>query len=420
MSPSLRAFVTVTSLCAACSGSGSTSADSLGSTRGDAGNGPDGPSAQVADDDGGSASVDTPPDRPAEAGADAGEPSPDDDAGDAPALSGEPDRLITTLPEQAELDALAALAAQPISADERASADATAFVEQAAGSAVDAPLPSEAHGGRTAWVRLSWGFIVGQTPPAEPTWHDFAGSIAVSYGELSLLTTVSTPGPNEPAAARPEADVVAPQTDPRVLRFSSQIGSGTGSLYFLLTRPSLGPSTVAITVAGTTHLLPFERFLRDSSEAGGWDIPTGQVVIDTSVIRRTPVCYLETARGSGAVAYGGGSGSPLAAVTGTLTPTGGADEALQLSAQGTPVGAYGGLSGALAAGTLSAYYGREWLFTTFTRRGMIVGALPAASSDDALPLLLADYQGTELVGARVVQQVDCATSGASHDTPFVF
>jgi hypothetical protein len=419
MSPSLRAFVTVTSLCAACSGSGSTSADSLGSSRGDAGDGPDGPSAQAAND-GGSTGVDTPPDVPAEAGADAGVVAGGGLAGDAPALSAEPDRLVTALPEQAELDVLSALAAQPLSADERASADAVAFVEQAAGSSVDAPLPAEAHGGRTAWVRLSWGFIVGQTPPVEPTWHDFAGSVAVSFGEVSLLAAVSTPGTSEPAAARPEADVVAPQTDARVLRFSSRIGSGTGSLYFLLTRPSLGPSTVAITVAGTTHLLPFERFLRDSSEAGGWDIPTGQVVIDTSVIRRTPACYLETARASGAVAYGGGSGSPLARVTGTLTPTGGTAEALQLSAEGTPVGPYGGLSGALAAGTLSAYYGREWLFTTFTNRGMILGVLPAVSADAALPLLLADYQATDLVGARVVQQVDCATSGASHDTPFVF
>jgi hypothetical protein len=187
---------------------------------------------------------------------------------------------------------------------------------------VDAPVPAEAHGGRTAWVALSWGFIIGQTPPAEASWHDFSGSVAVSYGELSLLAAVSSPGPNEPSVARPEADAVAPQTDPRVLRFSSQIGSGTGSLYFLITRPSLGPSTVAITVAGTTHLLPFERFLRDSSEAGGWDIPIGQVEIDTTVIRRTPACYLETGSASGMVAFGPGAGSPLASFTGTLTPAG--------------------------------------------------------------------------------------------------
>jgi hypothetical protein len=69
---------------------------------------------------------------------------------------------------------------------------------------------------------------------------------------------------------------------------------------------------------------------------------------------------------------------------------------------------------------VSAYYGREWLFTTFTNRGMIVGALPTASANDAFPLLLVSYDGTRAVGARVVQQVDCATSGGSHDTPFVF
>ena len=92
--------------------------------------------------------------------------------------------------------------------------------------------------GREVVVNIRWGHLF--TTPAMWMWSDMSGFVAVSDGSIELVRPLRFEDPVA-GASRPRDDVVATQSDPRVLRFSSYVGPGNDGLLVRLRRPVVRP-----------------------------------------------------------------------------------------------------------------------------------------------------------------------------------
>jgi hypothetical protein len=286
----------------------------------------------------------------------------------------------------------------------------------------DDEIPAiEQRPGREATLMLRWGYLPGMSvPTTTSTWHDFSGYIAVGDGTVELLRALRWQGPSDPSAPRP-TDFVAPQTDPRVLRFRSSIGSGSDALLVRLRRPAVRPTVVAIAVAGDQRLYPLEIFLATRISSGGWQVPAGNVLLDSALPELTASCYKQLGTLAGTFAY-----SPteprtaLTSLAGTLTDEAGASLALVFQAIPELRGPYGAFTGSLGTdGTVvRGYYGRNWQFAAYDNAGIISARLED-SSGAVVGFITGGYGAGRFMGNRnAFRPADCDEPSATSQNLF--
>ncbi|HEX6245691.1 MAG TPA: hypothetical protein VFZ61_32425 [Polyangiales bacterium] len=328
---------------------------------------------------------------------------------------------VDTDPSAGELpEGVASAAAAAVSTEELGLAGARAF-EVAASGAVrpeDALLADQSGAGLTATLLIEWGYLPGMTPPAAPEWRDLSGYVAVGDGSIELVRPVRFHGPAEPGGPRPAVDGVAPQTDPRLVRFRSFIGTGHDGLLVRLKRTAIKPAVVALSVAGVVHYHTFEHFLAMRGESGGWAIPYGQVGTLCTISPSTG-CFVRTGTLSGSFTLRSSPNTALAGFSGEIARDDGARTPLTLQGGTALSGPYGALTGMLGSAPASGYFGRDWLFSNYTDDGIVVGMLGAAGGS-AQELFTGVYDRTQLRGATVFRSAACDEAGATRASPFRF
>lgn len=270
-------------------------------------------------------------------------------------------------------------------------------------------------------IVVRWGNLPPLEPPVVTEWADLGGYVAVSEGEIELVRALRWEGPSDPSDPRPRADVVAPQTDPRVLRFTSSIGSGSDGLLLRIRRPIIEPVILVVKVGTAVQTFPLEEHIATHIVSGGWDLPFGQVMIDAYIQRETVGCYAETGRLEGTWTYEGGNDqTAFDGFSGVMARPGGATEPLAFNATDLR-DRYGTFTGTLgsAGATVDGYYGRISIFGEFDRRGVVVGRITAASGE-VQELFAAYYEDGEVIGSNAFRRVSCDEPGAMHKSWFLF
>src|SRR5690606_31329603 len=108
---------------------------------------------------------------------------------------------------------------------------------------------------------IRWGTIPPASPPTVDAWADFGGFLAVSKGSIELVRPLRWASPQDPAVARPASEFVAPQTDPRLVRFRSFIGAGSAGFAVRVHRTTIRPVVLTLRVNGVTRSIPLEAFM---------------------------------------------------------------------------------------------------------------------------------------------------------------
>jgi hypothetical protein len=264
--------------------------------------------------------------------------------------------------------------------------------------------------GREVVVRIGWGYQFG--PPATWMWTDMSGFVAVSDGSIELVRPLRI----EDAAAgasRPREDFVAPQTDPRVVRFSSYVGSGSDGLLVRLRRPVVRPVILVVKVGANEHVYLFDRLFDSSKLLTNIDPESHALLVDGRHAPHGDLCYSVAGSLTGSFAIGTGSNPVPGALLGTFTPTTGSP--LQVVGDTTQsLLHYGAFNGSIGGTPFAGYWGRHELANGGpvlaavgadgdALRGVITGGWhPGASS--------ATFNGT--LSTRVA-----CTLGAAHDFP---
>ncbi len=338
-----------------------------------------------------------------------------------------PDVMAVTL-AHAELPAdLAEAAAVPVSEAEASAAGAVPYEvlteDVSAASAIPAVtcLP-----GLETEIVLRWGNLPPLPPPAATEWVDVGGYVAVSEGEIELVRALRWDGPSDPGAPRPRVDVVAPQTDPRVLRFSSSIGSGSDGLLVRIRRPVIEPVALEVKLGDAVQTYPLEEHMSLHIVSGGWDLPVGQAMIDAYLQRETAGCYAETGRLAGTWTYASqGGGTALDRFSGTIARAGGAMEPIAFEGAPDLAGPYGTFAGTAgsAGAAVDGYYGRHWLFGQYEPAGLVVGRIAepgVVGGSGEEEFFIALYDGNDLPGSVAFRRVACDAPGAEHESDFLF
>ena len=267
---------------------------------------------------------------------------------------------------------------------------------------------------------LRWGHLPPVEPPVVTEWADFAGYIAVSKGSIELVEALRWDGPTDPPAPRPRTDFVAPQTDPRFLRFTSSIGSGTDGLLLRIRRPIIEPVVLQIKLGPAVRVYPFEEHMSMHIVAGGWDLPIGQVEFDAALQGETAGCYARAGTLEGTWSYSSPGGTVLESFAGSILRDDGSSEPLSFGATGL-VGPYGTFAGTAGSGeaTVEGYYGRMWLFGDHDDRGNALGKVMNERGETRL-FFAALYEGNGLVGSVAFRRVPCDDPSAEHRNWFEF
>ena len=320
-------------------------------------------------------------------------------------------------------EAVASAASLPVGAAELTQSGARQYEPVTGFLPLGSALPaSDEPPGLTAVMLVQWGWLPGATPPMNPSeWRDLSGYLAVGEGSIDVVRAVRWNGPTEPSAARP-ASGVAPQTDPRFVRFASFIGAGSEGIVVRLHRPSIKPVVVTLSLAGAVRHYTFEFFLATRSNSGGWPIPYGQGMTETVAVPTTR-CYARTGEVTGTLTFRAApNNTAIQSFTGSVMRLDGSLEPLVWSASDVLSGPYGGWSGSVGASAKPArgYFGRYWLFSAYAREGMFMGQLGEDTSADGQELFTAYYDRTTVLGSSVFKPVACDTPGAIKGTPFLF
>lgn len=311
---------------------------------------------------------------------------------------------------QLPADLVAAAAAPLVDADATA-VGAKSFEAESdnVSSATVAPLvePTPA---RAMSLVIRWGTIPPALPPAVASWADFSGSLAVSRGSLEIVRPIRWPSAADPAVPLPASEFVAPQTDPRLVRFRSFIGAGSAGLALRVHRPTIRPTVLMLSVNGVTRQIPLEEFMSQSIVAGGWQVEIGNVQFDSSVTDEAAGCYLETGTLAGTWSYA--SGTTFASLGGSVARPDGGSEALSLSF-GEGRGPYGNYTGTLGASgaTVAGFYAIHSVFGTYAKEGRFIARVDAGGT--VQEYVTGAYDGAAASG-RLFRRVPCDTPGASH------
>jgi hypothetical protein len=267
---------------------------------------------------------------------------------------------------------------------------------------------------------LRWGHLPPIEPPVATEWADFAGYIAVSKGSIELVRALRWEGPTDPPSPRPRTDFVAPQTDPRVIRFTSSIGSGTDGLMLRIRRPVIEPVVLQIKLGPAVRVFPFEEHMSMHIVAGGWDLPVGQVEIDAALQSETAGCYARVGMLEGTWSYSSPGGTVLDRFNGSIVRDDGSRQPLRFAATGL-VGPYGTFAGTAGSGgaTVEGYYGRMWLFGDHDDRGNALGKVVDPSGETRL-FFTALYEESGLFGSVAFRRVACGSPSAEHRNWFEF
>ncbi len=270
-------------------------------------------------------------------------------------------------------------------------------------------------------ILLRWGHLPPIEPPVATEWADFAGYIAVSKGSIELVRALRWEGPTDPAAPRPRTDFVAAQTDPRFLRFTSSIGSGTDGLLLRIRRPLIEPVVLQIKLGPAVRVYPFEEHMSRHIASGGWDLPVGQVQFDAALQGQTAACYARVGMLEGTWTYASPGGTALERFVGSVVRDDGAREPLRFAATGLvgPYGTFAGTAGSGGVATVEGYYGRMWLFDDYDVRGNAVGKVMDARGETRL-FFTAIYEGDGLSGSVAFRRVPCDAPLAEHRNWFEF
>ncbi len=269
-------------------------------------------------------------------------------------------------------------------------------------------------------ILLRWGHLPPIEPPVATEWTDFAGYIAVSKGSIELVRALRWEGPTNPPSPRPRTDFVAPQTDPRVIRFTSSIGSGTDGLLLRIRRPVIEPVVLQIKLGPAVRVFPFEEHMSMHTVAGGWDLPLGQVEIDAALQSETAGCYARVGMLEGTWSYSSPGGTVLDRFNGSIVRDDGARQPLRFAATGLagPYGTFAGTAGSAGA-TVEGYYGRMWLFDDHDDRGNALGVVVDANGETRL-FFTALYEESGLFGSVAFRRVACGSPSAEHRNWFEF
>jgi hypothetical protein len=241
----------------------------------------------------------------------------------------------------------------------------------------------------------------------------------VSKGSIELVRALRWEGPTDPSVPRPATGFVAPQSDPRVVRFTSWIGSGTDGLLLRIRRPVIEPVVLQIKLGPAVRVYPFEEHMSRHIVAGGWDVPVGQVEFNAAQQPETAGCYARDGVLSGTWNYAGAS-TVLESFAGELERDDGTSEAVSFTASDL-VGPYGRFTGTIGSSgdRIEGYYGRMWLFGDYDDRGNVLARVVDASGETR-GFFIALYEGSGLVGAVAFRQVACDEPGAMHRSWFQF
>jgi hypothetical protein len=209
--------------------------------------------------------------------------------------------------------------------------------------------------GREVVVNIRWGHLF--TTPAMWMWSDMSGFVAVSDGSIELVRPLRFEDPAA-GASRPREDVVAPQTDPRVLRFSSYVGPGNDGLLVRLRRPVVRPVILVVKTAAFERTYLFDR-LFDSSELRTMiDAEDHALVVQGQHVAHGNLCYSVAGSLTGSFAIGSASDPVPGSLLGTFTPTAGS--ALQIVADTAQARLpYGAFTGSIGTTPFAGYWGRE-------------------------------------------------------------
>jgi hypothetical protein len=317
---------------------------------------------------------------------------------------------------------VAAAAAVPVAEGETVGAGATPYeVVMADVTAASATPDSELRPARALTLRIRWGYIPPATTPATlTTWHDLGGYLAVAEGSIELERALRWEGPIDGDLPRPSLprDVVAPPADPRVLRFTSHVGSGAAGILVRVVRPVIQPVVLVLKVGPEVHTYPFEEFLATRTVAGGWNLPAGQVEIDSAVPAETAGCYAQTGAHQGTWSYAAAPMTALESFTGTVTRADGtaAPVTFQAVALRGPYGSFTGTQDAAGA-VVRGYYGRRFSLGDYAREGLLVGRVDSAAGM-VEELFVSGYRGSGLVGSLAFRPLACDQLGASRRNPF--
>jgi hypothetical protein len=263
--------------------------------------------------------------------------------------------------------------------------------------------------GREVVVRVGWGYPF--APPATWMWTDMSGFVAVSDGSIELVRPLRFEDPAA-GASRPREDFVAPQTDPRVVRFSSYIGSGSDGLLVRLRRPVVRPVILVVKVGAVEHVFLFDRLFDSSHLLTNIDAESHALSVQGRHAPHGDLCY--SVAGSLTGNFTGDTASnPLPGpLVGTFTPTVGS--ALQIVGNTTQArSVYGAFGGSIGTTSIAGYWGHEALTTGGpvlaavggdgdALRGIIVGGWTPGAS--------AGFRGT------LYTRIAC-TPGAPRDFP---
>ena len=341
------------------------------------------------------------------------------DAGAAPECPPPNEDVISVSLANAELpDDLAEAAELPPTEEEGAADGAVPYevvVEQVSASSAIPPMVCLP--GLETEIVLRWGHLPPIVPPPASEWLDFSGHIAISKGTIELVRALRWEGADDPSDPRPREDFVAPQTDPRLLRFTSLIGSGSDGLLLRIRRPVVEPVALQIRVGQALQTMPLDQHHSLHIESGGWDLPVGQVEIDAYVQRETAGCYAVTGRIEGVWTY---SGTALGSFSGEIVREGAAPQPIAfdgVDARGK-YGNFAGTSGSAGA-TVEGYYGLREIFGEFAEEGPVVGRI-VSSAGELEELFVAYYEDNGILGSVVYRRVPCDAPGAMHKSWFLF
>jgi hypothetical protein len=355
--------------------------------------------------------VDCSPDRP-----DAGEPGPD--AGSDGECQPGPDTVVVDLAAAELPPDIAAAAEVPVASSEAGQPGALVYevvVDEVSPSTAIPPINCGA--GLETLFLLRWGHLPPLDPPVATEWADFSGYVAVSKGSVELVRALRWEGPTDPDEPRPRSDFVAAQSDPRLLRFTSSIGSGMDGLLLRFRRPVIEPVVIQIKLGPAVRVYPFEEHMSRHIVAGGWDVPVGQVEFHAWLQPESAACYVRDGLLDGTWSYAGAS-TALDDFTGFLARDDGTTEPMTFNATDLR-GPYGSFAGSLGGSTVEGYYGRMWLFDGYDRRGNLIGRVVDASGETR-QLFMGLYEDGEMVGSVAFRRADCDEPGAMHRSWFQF